>query len=456
MMGGKMLVALVLVCAAALPAFAAESTRDLKTFRHWKKKWPRHRDDNDDDDDKDCYIAGRGRYGSGGGCSPCPYGTYSAEGEAKCNPCPPGYTTQTSGCHHSSQCVPGGSPVAPQPSPVVPQPSPSAGCPAGEVLYAGECFPKCPEGSSEADKRGGGCTINESECNSKRGLIKDNKGNCVCDPSKNLKRDKKTTKCVCKPSYILTDKANNKCTPPGTGGADDPIFYGFNRHRYAFNGLGGHVYSLLSEQDMQLNAQMIDVTEVKKVEGESKATYFGAMAFQYHTDRVLVRPEFGSKIDVTVNSIHLELTDVSSSTQVSLPDGTLVKLWSANKHVPDVVMIATPKMSLVITGTGHHLNFNINHMSAGLCEMHGVLGQTYSGKPTDHDAPIENTFKPEGADADYEVSGLFAFDSKFNRFGMQPTKCFESVEMNTNAGTVEEAAPFSAVAMVARKARKLL
>ena len=85
------------------------------------------------------------------------------------------------------------------------------------------------------------------------------------------------------------------------------------------------------------------------------------------------------------------------------------------------MILVTPSMSLAVRATGeqyHHLDLLILSISPYLCDVHGVLGQSYKRMRTIR-AAIAAGHVIEGADWDYELPDLLSDSFTFNRFKLE-------------------------------------
>jgi hypothetical protein len=111
-----------------------------------------------------------------------------------------------------------------------------------------------------------------------------------------------------------------------------------------------------------------------------------------------------------------------------LVSGAVVELLSSKGDVVDVARLTLHTMTMDLVGLGHHLDIVVEKVAGGLCQVHGVLGQTYKGLEYINGAITEAEIKVAAAkkfsvaqknhpENDYEVSSTFATDDVFSSYG---------------------------------------
>ena len=225
-----------------------------------------------------------------------------------------------------------------------------------------------------------------------------------------------TAPAVSSSSSAAPPSAVSSSSAGGGGGVavGDPQFVGFRGQSFQVHGIDGHVYSLISEPTLQVNALFVFLRggQCPAVEGRPAencwthpGSYIGAIAFQHRDDedgsihRVLVTAGGAAS---GLAGVELDGDEVAGETAQA--GGLSVERLSAYE-----VRVSTPHFDFELSNSDLFLNEQVRPLvSLKQIAPHGLLGQTWQLRKR----------ILEGAVEDYAVSGneLFGSDSLFDRF----------------------------------------
>jgi len=226
-----------------------------------------------------------------------------------------------------------------------------------------------------------------------------------------------TGSCPAGQSCQCTDPIDPGCAgcgcKPCTGGptvCGDPHFVGLHGEKYNVMGEPNKYFNILTDTDIQVNALYIDPCETKI----KNATVLGLVGIKTASFQVGI----SSAHEVFVDGVKLD--PISFPTNVSAGDATLYVYNNAevtfiNKEYEVAVQVVNHLKTCVYS----YLDISISIFDKTR-KPHGLLGQTSS-----HTHAISSKIggnngegEIEGSYRDYEVSGLFADDFKFNKYAM--------------------------------------
>ena len=207
----------------------------------------------------------------------------------------------------------------------------------------------------------------------------------------------------------------------------DPHVIGFEGDDFDFMGEVGKIYNMLSTGTIQVNGKMGGKNNYTHFEhigikvGKSKSIQYIEMPYER---------DFLNFPKATLNKKRITQKPIDFATGLKSKDGKAVMGYACLNN--DCLYVDAGSCIIKVK---HHpatdelpvrcLNLLIRIKELGILSdgifPHGVIGQTADG---DGKGKIgrgkQGEGVIEGVYTDYEVSGLFADDFKFNRFGIQP------------------------------------
>lgn len=220
---------------------------------------------------------------------------------------------------------------------------------------------------------------------------------------------------------------------PGAGVGGDPHFFGFLGEKYEFAGEAGRVYNLLSDEGIQLNAEigywhwnrgketiirkLALKTENHRVLIDAGGNHLGTEGFSISVDGASIAP---SRIRQTYlgSDGWLRWYPLAADDKFRLP------LWERHQGVALIEIVLNDYKFEVLAveegkdkeGVWHKQPSRFLDFMAGMLterRPHGLFGQSAHLRANQRSVA---DFAIEGQDADYEVSGLFGDDFAFNKF----------------------------------------
>jgi hypothetical protein len=224
------------------------------------------------------------------------------------------------------------------------------------------------------------------------------------------------------PQFPPPAKDKKPVAPAYDGGTDgrywgDPHLEGFDGEKYDVTGVSGKTYSMLSDKNIQYNTTFTSW-------GKNGATVVSQAGIQVGNDKIYYDRSIAAP---TVNGVAMtaakDINDPKS--RVALDDNGWA-VWDGS-----VLRVHTKEYEIDIQKKTHtngdYLDSNIRINQGGpyqdFVAPHGLLGQTADGiagqKNTGKDQGKQGGTVIDGTVADYEVSNIWAADSKYNRFGVE-------------------------------------
>ncbi|KCV72364.1 hypothetical protein H696_01757 [Fonticula alba] len=191
-------------------------------------------------------------------------------------------------------------------------------------------------------------------------------------------------------------------------GTQDPHFMGFNGADYYFEGEAGRSYNIVSDRDVQVNAQFTRLHNLK-------GTYMGRVSILVGSHMIGFDPHFGAYIDgeslADGASIEMSNVDIMYEVVDARPRLTV--------RTPAWQFVARAKIEKGLVAESY---INLHASVVGMpTDPHGILGQTArflleKRAPGSKPEQVRN-FSVEGEEPDYELKdGLFGTDFTFNKF----------------------------------------
>jgi len=220
---------------------------------------------------------------------------------------------------------------------------------------------------------------------------------------------------------------------PGAGVGGDPHFFGFLGEKYEFAGEAGRVYNLLSDEGIQLNAE-IGYWHWNR----GKETIIRKLALKTDNHRVLIDAG-GNHLGTEGFSISVDGASIAPSRirqtylgsdgwlrwyPLTADDKFRLPLWERHQGVALIEIVLNDYKFEVLAveegkdkeGVWHKQPSRFLDFMAGMLterRPHGLFGQSAHLRANQRSVA---DFAIEGQDADYEVSGLFGDDFAFNKF----------------------------------------
>ena len=221
---------------------------------------------------------------------------------------------------------------------------------------------------------------------------------------------------------------------PGAGVGGDPHFFGFLGEKYEFAGEAGRVYNLLTDDEIQLNAE-IGYWHWNR----GKETIIRKLALKTNDHRVLIDAG-GNHLGTEGFSISVDGASIPPSRTrqtylgaegwirwypLSPDDKFRLPLWERHQGVALVeILLNDYKFQVLAVEEGKDKNGEWHQQPSRfldfMAEMitnrrpHGLFGQSAHLRANQRSAA---DFSIEGQGTDYEVSNLFGDDFTFNKFG---------------------------------------
>ena len=194
----------------------------------------------------------------------------------------------------------------------------------------------------------------------------------------------------------------------------DPQFIGFRGQSFQVHGIDGHVYSLISEPTLHMNALFVFLTSGRcpAVSGRPSencwthpGSYIGAISFQHRSEK-----------DSTIHRLLITAGDAATGLAGVEVDGE--KMTAAQMEAGEVkvvrlsayeVRVSTPHFDFELINSDGFVNEVVRPLvSLKILAPHGLLGQTWQLRKV----------VVEGAVEDYSISHneLFGSDSMYDRF----------------------------------------
>lgn len=220
---------------------------------------------------------------------------------------------------------------------------------------------------------------------------------------------------------------------PGAGVGGDPHFFGFLGEKYEFAGEAGRVYNLLSDEGIQLNAE-IGYWHWNR----GKETIIRKLALKTDNHRVLIDAG-GNHLGTEGFSISVDGASIAPSRirqtylgsdgwlrwyPLTADDKFRLPLWERHQGVALIeIMLNDYKFEVLAVeegkdkdGVWHKQPSRFLDFMAGMLterRPHGLFGQSAHLRANQRSVA---DFAIEGEGSDYEVSGLFGDDFAFNKF----------------------------------------